>query len=164
MHKKFLLLLVGLMLVACGGGNVKADKSLEQERRETMRSLASQVENGLTKLDKDIKEAYVWNLKQVKAGIKGNKEVASEAQLKLELVKKIRPVESLKMNAMGLRSEAEEVKDAALAKIAYPSNPEYETFKTKMGEAVAKIKEGDQALTQATKEFQAEFKNLKTHK
>ena len=152
------------MLISCGGGNVKADKSLEDQRRETIRNLTSQVENGLTKLDKDIKEAYVWNLKQVKAGIKGNKDVASESQLKLELVKRIRPVESLKMSAMGLRAEADEVKDAALSKIAYPSNSEYETFKAKMQEAVAKITEGDQALTQATKEFQAEFKNLKTHK
>ncbi len=156
----FLILL--LFAFACGGGkNVKGDKSLGEQRAETMKKLAIQLSDGLTKLDKEIDEAYVWNLKQVKAGVKGNKDVADEAELKLQLVKKISPVKKMKDTILVLQTEAEEVKEAAELNINVEDNPDYDTFVTKMKTAINKLDEIRNSLKAAMDEFQKQFKKLK---
>jgi hypothetical protein len=156
-----LLLLAALFTLACGGGEVvKKDVNLAKERKDFIAVSEKKATEGITKLDADIKEAFVWNLKQIKAGLK-NKDTADEAQLKLEFVKKIRPAETAREEAKALFGDAVNQRKTFENDLDTTELPQYDKYKTQMNTVLDKLDLSTNELKKASEEFQKEHKKLK---
>lgn len=154
------LSILSLLIISCGGETVKKDPNLGAERKKFIQSVEKQAADGLVKLEADIKEAMNWNLKQVRTDMK-NKDTAGEAELKLQLVKKIRPAQKLRDEARAYFEEAKKLRTEFEANLDDSDLPEYDAYKTKMKNSLDKISQGSSDLKDAMDEFKKEFKNLK---
>ncbi|HCL55878.1 MAG TPA: hypothetical protein DHW82_02585 [Spirochaetia bacterium] len=156
----FSLLVLAFFTVSCGGEGTKKDADLGKQRKQTIASLDKEVSEGITQLEKDIKDAIQWNLKQVKADTEKNKNVGDEATLKVELMKKIRPVQKIQDEAKALYEESKEIAKSIESKLDESDLPEFDKYKENMTTASGKIKEASANLKAASDEFQKDFKKL----
>jgi len=159
---KALLLFLGVFLFACGGEElVKKDADQAAQRKDFIKTSEKKAAAGIVQLDADIVNAKQWNLKQLKLGANANKDVADESQLKLELVKKIRPAEEASRKAKANFESAKKDRAEFESRLDESSLPEFDQYKENMTTILKNLAKADADLKKAMDDFKKEYQNLK---
>lgn len=138
------------------GAKSKATDSFEKSRKAIIVSKKARTKKAIKKLAKEIKEARVYNLKQVK--FEGNMNTGKEAQLKLKLMRKIRPAEKLLKEAKWSYSDAEKLAGDITGNIrSIDGGENLNAYIKKMDEAYEKTQKGLSELKEGMDEFKKEF-------
>lgn len=131
----------------------KALDSLENARLAIIIAKENEVKNKITTLQKEIKDSKSWNLKQVK--FEGNIDVDKEASMKLEFVKKIKPIEKAIAEADSLFFEASQL----VSSIKKEIRKEEEI--ADLEKYIGLTQQASQKLDNANKEFTTIFEEFK---